>query len=75
MLLLLSMVVILGWASKTEPDCYYTTDVLLQLRLCSDESVRLWGRVEWTLAIASLVLLGAGLLLTFGIKDNNERMD
>ena len=50
---------LIGWVNSIEPDCYYSTKVGLQIRLCGENYV---GREEsanlWVPAASFIVLLG-----------------
>ena len=62
-LIVIAFVGFYGWINATEPDCFYSFEVGLQIRLCGENYV---GRAEsaklWVPAVC-LVLLVAGIAL------------
>ena len=56
---------LLGWVNSIEPDCYYSSKVGLQIRLCGENYI---GRNQsahlWVPAVSFVVLLG-GFVLRF----------
>ena len=57
----------IGWVNSIEPDCYYSTEVGLQIRLCGENYV---GREEsaylWVPALSVVVLLGGVVVRALG---------
>lgn len=53
---------LLAWLQNNDPDCYLSTGVSLQLRMCNDEVVD-FAPVVSSLLLLSLLALGVGILL------------
>lgn len=60
------VLVVLGWIQAPDQDCLYTTDVLLQLRMCELGSIfaeRRGSPASWFVFLAGVAVLAAGVLL------------
>lgn len=62
-LIAIGLIGLIGWVNSIEPDCYYSTKVGLQIRLCGENYV---GREEpaylWVPA-ASFIVLMSGIVV------------
>ena len=60
------ILVVLGWVQAPDQECMYTTDVLLQLRMCELGSVaagRQGSPASWLVLLAGVAALIAGVFL------------
>ena len=74
-LIAVSVVGLYGWVNSIEPDCYYSTKVGLQIRLCGENYVgREFSASLWALAGLFLVLVaGITLRMRRVSSDDKER--
>jgi len=74
-LVVVALIGLYSWVNSIEPDCYYSAEVGLQIRLCGDNYV---GREEsanlWVPAAFFLVLLG-GIVLRTRARTDEGRQD
>ena len=73
-LIALGLVGLVGWVNSIEPDCYYSTKVGLQIRLCGENYV---GREEtahlWVPAVFFMILLSGVVLRVRAWKSETEQ--
>lgn len=71
-LIIVAVVGLYGWVNSIEPDCYYSTKVGLQIRLCGENYV---GREEseglWVPA-AFFLILGVGVVLRIRTHESTD---
>jgi hypothetical protein len=70
-LISVSLMGLIGWFGTAEPDCYYTTELLLQYRYCAEESMKPLNHLVGMLLLS---LLGIGvMLMMFGNRITRDR--
>ena len=60
------ILVVMGWIQAPDHDCLYTTDVMLQLRMCELGSIfaeRKGSPASWIVLLLGLATLAAGVFL------------
>ena len=63
MLIIVAAIGLYGWIGSAEPDCYYSTKVFLQIRLCGEGYVDRQESVNLLPPIALLSVLVIGIAL------------
>ena len=73
-LMALGLIGLVGWVNSIEPDCYYSTKVGLQIRLCGENYVdREESANLWVPAVFFVVLLGGVLLRVRARKSETKQ--
>ena len=58
------------WSGLGESDCYFTTDIFLQLRMCEKEFVGEPQQVNWIGLAVPILTIGIGMFLIISCKRN-----
>ena len=62
-LIAVALIGLIGWVNSIEPDCYYSTKVGLQIRLCGENYIGREGSANlWVPAVSFIVLLSGVVL-------------
>jgi hypothetical protein len=59
------------WVASGDDDCYYTTDVFLQLRLCDGYIEKLTAPPSYDLLVILLVIMFLGVFLIHISRESN----
>jgi len=69
-LIAVGLIGLIGWVNSIEPDCYYSTKVGLQIRLCGENYIGRQGSAYlWVPAVSFIVLL-SGVVVRIRARRN-----
>jgi len=69
-LILVAIVGLYGWVNSVEPDCYYSTEVGLQIRLCGENYVGREDSANLWIPAAFFAVLLVGVALRIRARTN-----